>query len=126
MLNKRHFLIADDVDEAKIARMKGELERPGNVVHVARSIHDALAFINMPGVEIDGAAIDFDFLGEGTGDEIIAPLRQKFRNAPIALVTARDGRAYEEASRHARGAGADATFTSTERFEGSLGAQLAA
>ena len=124
----RHILIADDVDTEKIGRIRSALDRdPRAVIHVARSAAEALGFIERYGEQIEAAAIDYDFIGEcDTGANIIGALRQVNTRARIALVTARDGASYEEAASHASAMGANATFTSTESFEGELGATLSA
>lgn len=119
-MRERHTLIADDVDTAKIERIRGVAERdPRNVVHIARSARDAIALATA--WKFDAAAIDFDFIGEReTGAEIIAAVRGANRGAAIACVTARDGAAFDQAADATLAAGADAAFTSTRSFEGEL------
>ena len=126
-MHQRNYLIADDVDDAKITRMRTTIEcaDPYARIHIARSVRDAMALIDT--VEFDAAAIDFDFLGEPeTGADIIAAVRSRNAEAATALVTARDGESYEEASAHAKSAGADETFTSKAEFESGLRLTLAA
>ncbi len=121
-MHERHYLIADDVDEPKVARMRAVAERdPYAVVHIARSAREALGIIGRHGKRMEKAYIDFDFLGEAeTGADIIAAQRAVNRHTFIALVTAREGEPYEEARNRALGAGADATFTSADAFEAPL------
>lgn len=123
-----HFLIADDVDDDKIGRMRSVVEmNPHNQVHIARSAREALSIIGTIGPEISGAAIDFDFLGEPeTGADIIAALRNSNANAAIACVTARNGSSFKDAERMTLSAGANAAFTSSQSFESELRLVLAA
>ncbi|MFA6039709.1 MAG: hypothetical protein WCV62_02690 [Candidatus Peribacteraceae bacterium] len=126
-MQQHHYLIADDVDEVKIGRIRSSIEcaDPMAEIHIARSVREALALTDA--VEFDAAAIDFDFLGEAeNGADIIRTLRGKNAQAAIALVTARDEEAYEEASARALDAGANATFTSATSFESELQTTLAA
>lgn len=123
---EHHYLIADDVDTDKIARMESVIvQDPYATVHVARSASEAEGLIAQYGKRIRGAAIDYDFIGEfQTGADIIHTLRTVNADARIALVTARTDDQYESASRHALSSGADATFSSRSTFEGKLGVVL--
>ncbi|MDD4319734.1 MAG: hypothetical protein PHW10_05425 [Candidatus Peribacteraceae bacterium] len=121
-MHTKHILIADDVDTAKIARIESVAGRdPRAVLHVARSAREALDIIGMFGERIDAAAIDFDYIGEPyCGADIIGALRRDNADAAIALVTAREGQAFDQASGQAMTAGANAAFTSADAFEGEL------
>lgn len=124
-MHQRNYLIADDVDDAKIARMKMAIETadPMANIHVARSVREAMGLIGS--VEFDAGAIDFDFLGEPeTGADIVAALRTRNARSAIACVTARTDSSFEEAESRTLAAGADAAFSSAYAFEGELATML--
>lgn len=129
-MHERHFLLADDIDETKICRMRDTLEKnPRNRVHVARTTDEAKRIADQFGERLMGAAIDFDFFGEGeNGAGVIRHINETSRgNAKAVCVTARPrGGGFEEASALVAAAGGITSFTSTEEFEGEMGCVLAA